>query len=136
MAATARRQASVDLTCRSKRAAHPLGLHVRRPNLRLDDLLRFVIEPLHVTLGGLIGGLRRFQGSSSARYLLFPAAKIGRLVVMLSCAQNFGGHAHLLTRAPGFCHGGMHPRLQVAHQIDASILLTSGRVALLAYMRA
>ena len=41
-------------------AAEPLGLHVRRPNLSLDDLLRFVIKPLHVTLGGLIGCLRRF----------------------------------------------------------------------------
>ena len=26
----------------------------------LDDLLRVVIEPLHVALGGLIGCLRRF----------------------------------------------------------------------------
>jgi len=41
-------------------AAQPAGLHVRRSNLSLDDLLRFVIKPLHVTLGGLIGCLRRF----------------------------------------------------------------------------
>jgi len=40
-------------------AAEPLELHVRRPNLSLDDLLRFVIKPLHVMLGGLIGCLRR-----------------------------------------------------------------------------
>jgi hypothetical protein len=40
--------------------AEPPKLHVRRPNLSLDDLLRFVIKPLHVTLGDLIGCLRRF----------------------------------------------------------------------------
>jgi hypothetical protein len=44
----------------SRTAAEPPELHVRRPNLSLDDLLRFVIAPLHVTLGGLIGCLRRF----------------------------------------------------------------------------
>jgi GntR family transcriptional regulator/MocR family aminotransferase len=38
----------------------PPELHVRRPNLSLDDLLRVVIKPLRVTLGGLIGCLRRF----------------------------------------------------------------------------
>jgi len=38
----------------------PPELHVRRPNLSLDDLLRFVIKPLHVTLGDLIGCLCRF----------------------------------------------------------------------------
>src|SRR6516162_8040609 len=36
-------------------AAQPVGLHVRGSNLSLDDLLRLVIKPLHVTLGGLIG---------------------------------------------------------------------------------
>jgi hypothetical protein len=41
-------------------AAQPAGLHVRRSNLSLDDLLRLVIKPLHVALGGLIGCLRRF----------------------------------------------------------------------------
>jgi len=41
-------------------AAEPPELHVRRPNLSLDDLLRLVIKPLHVTLGGFIGCLRRF----------------------------------------------------------------------------
>src|SRR5215813_12633512 len=51
-------------------AAEPPELHVRRPNLSLDDLLRFVIKPLHVTLGGLIGCLRRFQGGSCTLYLL------------------------------------------------------------------
>jgi hypothetical protein len=44
----------------SRTAAEPPELHVRRPNLSLDDLLRFVIAPPHVTLGGLIGCLRRF----------------------------------------------------------------------------
>lgn len=44
----------------SRTAAEPPELHVRRPNLSLDDLLRVVIAPLHVTLGGLIGCLRRF----------------------------------------------------------------------------
>jgi hypothetical protein len=88
-------------------------------------------------LGSLIGGLRRFQGSSSARYLLLPAAKVGCLVFMPSCPQNFGGLALSLTRAVNFCHGGMHLGLQVAHHIDASIfLVASGGVALLAYMLA
>jgi hypothetical protein len=41
-------------------AAEPPELHVRSPNLSLDDLLRFVIKPLHVTLGDLIGCLRSF----------------------------------------------------------------------------
>jgi hypothetical protein len=41
-------------------AAQPAGLHVRGSNLSLDDLLRLVIKPLHVALGGLIGRLRRF----------------------------------------------------------------------------
>lgn len=44
----------------SRTAAEPPELHVGRPNLSLDDLLRFVIAPLHVTLGSLIGCLRRF----------------------------------------------------------------------------
>ena len=96
-------------------AAHPPGLHVRRSNLSLDNLLRLVIKPLHVTLGGLIGCLRRFQGGSCTLYLLLPAAKVGRLVFMLSCPQSIGGLALLLTRALSFFHGGTHLRLQVAH---------------------
>jgi hypothetical protein len=96
-------------------AAEPPELHVRRPNLSLDDLLRFVIKPLHVTLGGLIGCLRRFQGGSCTLYLLLPSAKVGRLVFMLSCPQSLGGLALLLIRAPRFLHGGIHLRLQVTH---------------------
>ena len=42
------------------------------------------------------------------------AAKVGRLVFMLSCPQSFGGLALLLTRALSIFHGGMHLRLQVA----------------------
>jgi hypothetical protein len=83
--------------------------------LSLDDLLRFVIKPLHVTLGGLIGCLRRFQGGSCTLYLLLPAAKVGRLVFMLSCPQSLGGLALLLIRALSFLHGGIHLRLQVTH---------------------
>src|SRR5215470_7485753 len=96
-------------------AAEPPELHVRRPNLSLNDLLRFVIKPLHVTLGGLIGCLRRFQGGSCTLYLLLPAAKVGRLVFMLSCPQSLGGLALLLIRALSFLHGGIHLRLQVTH---------------------
>jgi len=44
-----------------------------------------------------------------------PAAKVGRLAFMLSCPQSIGGLALLLTRALSFFHGGIHPRLQVAH---------------------
>jgi hypothetical protein len=58
---------NIDLTVRAgcalmreERAAEPPALHVRCPNLSLDDFLRFVIKPLHVTFGGLIGCLRRF----------------------------------------------------------------------------
>ena len=76
-------------------AAEPPELHVRRPNLSQDDLLRFVIKPLHVTLGGLIGCLRRFQGGSCTLYRLLPAAKVGGLVFMLSCPQSLGGLALL-----------------------------------------
>jgi hypothetical protein len=96
-------------------AAEPPELHVRRPNLSLNDLLRFVIKPLHVTLGGLIGCLRRFQGGSCTLYLLLPSAKVGRLVFMLSCPQSLGGLAFLLFRALSFLHGGIHLRLQVTH---------------------
>ena len=95
--------------------AEPPELHVRRPNLSLDDLLRFVIKPLHVTLGGLIGCLRRFQGGSCTLYLLLPSAKVGRLVFMLSCPQSLGGLALLLIRALSFLHGGIHLRPQVTH---------------------
>ena len=95
--------------------AEPPELHVRRPNLSLDDLLRFVIKPLHVTLGGLIGCLRRFQGGSCTLYLLLPSAKVGRLVFMLSCPQSLGGLALLLIRALSFLHAGIHLRLQVTH---------------------
>ena len=35
-------------------------LHVRRPNLNLNDLLRLIIKPLHVTFGNFIGRLCRF----------------------------------------------------------------------------
>jgi hypothetical protein len=83
--------------------------------LSLNDLLRFVIKPLHVTLGGLIGCLRRFQGGSCTLYLLLPSAKVGRLVFMLSCPQSLGGLALLLIRALSFLHGGIHLRLQVTH---------------------
>jgi hypothetical protein len=93
----------------------PVGLHVRGPDLSLDDLLRFVIQPLHVTLGGLIGCLRRCQGGSCTNYLLLPAAEVGRLVLMLPRPQGFGRLTFPLTRAPGFFHGGTHLRLQVAH---------------------
>lgn len=41
-------------------SGEPPELHVRRPNLGLDDLFRFVGKPLCVTLGGLIGCLGRF----------------------------------------------------------------------------
>src|SRR5262252_6498396 len=52
--------------------AEPPELHVRRPNLSLDDLLRFVITLLHVTRGGHIGCLRCFQGGSCTLYRLLP----------------------------------------------------------------
>src|SRR5882672_342817 len=48
-------------------------------------------------------------------YLLLPAAKVGRLVFMLSCPQSLGGLALLLIRALSFLHGGIHLRLRVAH---------------------
>jgi hypothetical protein len=83
--------------------------------LSLDDLFRFVIKPLHVTRGGLIGCLRRFQGGSCTRYLLLPAAKVCRLVFMLSYPQSLGGLAFLSIRALSFLHGGIHLRLQVTH---------------------
>jgi len=83
--------------------------------LSLDDLLRFVIKPLHMTLGGLVDCLCRFYGGSSARYLLLPAAKVGRLVFILSCSQNLGGLGLFLTRAPSFFHRGMQLRLRVTH---------------------
>jgi hypothetical protein len=83
--------------------------------LSLDDLFRFVIKPLHVTRGGLMGCLRRFQGGSCALYLLLPAAKVCRLVFMLSCPQSLGGLALLLIRALSFLHGGIHLRPQVTH---------------------
>jgi hypothetical protein len=83
--------------------------------LSLNDLLRFVIKPLHVTLGGLIGCLRRFQGGSCTLYLLLPSAKVGRLVFMLSCPQSLGGLALLLIRALSFLHGGIHLRPQLTH---------------------
>jgi len=90
-------------------------LHVRSLDLSLDDLLCFVIKPLRVTLGGVIGCLRRFKGDSCARYLLFPTVKVGCLVFMLSCPQSFGGLTFLLPRALSFFHGSMHLRLRVAH---------------------
>jgi hypothetical protein len=83
--------------------------------LSLDNLLCFVIKPLRMTLSGLVDCLCRFYGGSSARYLLLPAAKVGRLVFMLSCSQKLGGFGLLLTRAPSFFHGSMHRRLQVTH---------------------
>jgi hypothetical protein len=88
--------------------------------LSLDDLLRFVIALLHVTLGSLIGGLRRFQGDSRTLYLLLPdlllpAAKVCRLVFILSYPQSLGGLALLSIRALSFLHGGIHLRLQVTH---------------------
>ena len=110
-------------------AAEPLKLHVRRPNLSLDDLLRFVVKPLHVTLGGLIGCLRRFQGGSCTLYLLLPAAKVSRLVFMPSCPQSLGGLALLLIRAPSFLHGGIHLRLRVAHTVEMERGAVSARGA-------
>jgi hypothetical protein len=83
--------------------------------LSLDNLLCFVIKPLRMTLSGLVDCLCRFYGGSSARYLLLPAAKVGRLVFMLSCPQSLGGLALLLIRALSFLHGGIHLRLQVTH---------------------
>ena len=83
--------------------------------MSLDDLLRFVTKPLHVTRGGLIGCLRCFHGGSCTLYLLLPPAKVCRLVFMLSCPQSLGGLALLLIRAPRFLHGGIHLRLQVTH---------------------
>ena len=76
--------------------------------MRLHDLLRFVIKPLHVALGGLIGYLRRFQSGSGALYLLLPTPKVGRLVFMPSCPQSLGGLALLLTRALSFFQCGAH----------------------------
>jgi hypothetical protein len=83
--------------------------------LSLDDLRSFVIKPLHVTRGGLIGCLRWFQGGSCTLYRLLPAAKVCRLVFMLSYPQSLGGLALPLIRAPSFLHGGIHLRLQVTH---------------------
>jgi len=83
--------------------------------LSLDDLLRFVTKPLHVTRGDLIGCLRCFQGGSCTLYRLLPAAKACRLVFMLSCPQSLGGLALLLIRALSFLHGGIHLRPQVSH---------------------
>lgn len=103
------------MACRLGRSGQSLGLHVRRSNLSLDDLLGFVFKPLHMTLCGLIGGLCRFQAGSSARYLLLPAAKVGPLIFMLSRSQNLGRLGLLLTRAPSFLDGGVHLRLQVTH---------------------
>ena len=76
---------------------------------------RFVIKPLHVTLGSLVGCLRRFQSDSRPNYLLLPAAEVDRLVFMLTCPQSFGGLTFFLTRAPGIFQSGAHLRLQVAH---------------------
>jgi hypothetical protein len=83
--------------------------------LSLDDLRRFVTNTLHVTRGGLIGGLRCFQGGSCTLYLLLPAAKVCRLVFMLSCPQCLGGPALLSIPALSFLHGGIHLRPQVTH---------------------
>lgn len=83
--------------------------------MSLNDLFRFVIKPLHITLGNLIGCLCRFQGGSCTRYLLLPAALVGRLVFTLSYPQSLGGLAHLLIRTPSFLLGGVHLRLRVAH---------------------
>jgi hypothetical protein len=44
---------------------------------------------------------------------------------MLSCPQSIGGLALLLTRALSFFHGGIHPRLQVAHRALCEIATTS-----------
>src|SRR5262244_1357652 len=44
---------------------------------------------------------------------------------MLSCPQSIGGLALLLTRALSFFHGGIHPRLQVAHSPLCEIATTS-----------
>src|SRR6516164_7869677 len=44
---------------------------------------------------------------------------------MLSCPQSIGGLALLLTRALSFFHGGIHPRLQVAHRPLCEIATTS-----------
>ena len=49
-----------ELRVQGVQRAEPPELHVRRPNLSLDNLLRFVTKPLHVTLGDLKGCLRRF----------------------------------------------------------------------------
>ena len=95
--------------------AEPPELHVRRPNLSLDDLLRFVTKPLHVTRGGLIGCLGCFQGGSCTLYRLLPATKVGCLVFMLSYSQSIGGLALLLIRALSFLHGGIDLRPQVTH---------------------
>jgi hypothetical protein len=83
--------------------------------LSLDNLLRSVIEPLHVTLGGLEGCLPRFQGGSCTAYLLLPPPEVGRLVFMPSRLQGLGGFALLLIRALSFLQGGVHLRLRVAH---------------------
>jgi hypothetical protein len=96
-------------------AAEPPKLHIRSPNLSLHDLLRFVIKPLQVAFGRLIGCLRRFYRDLCTVYLLLPAAKVGCLVSMLSCPESLGRVAFLLTRAQSFLHGRIHLRLQVAH---------------------
>ena len=83
--------------------------------MSLDDLLRFVIKPLQVAFGRLIGCLRRFYRDSCTFYLLLPAAKLGCLVFMLSYPESLGGVTFLLTRAQSFRHGRIHLRLQVAH---------------------
>ena len=96
-------------------AAEPPKLHIRSPNLSLDDLLPFVFKPLQVAFGRLIGCLRRFYRNSCTVYLLLPAAKVGCLVFTLSCPESLGRVAFLLTRAQSFLHGRIHLRLQVAH---------------------
>src|SRR5262249_49380658 len=74
-----------------------------RPHLSLDDLLRFVIKPLHLT------------PASRTLYLLLPAAKVSRLLFMLSCPQSLAGPALRWTRALPFLLSGAHLQLQVAH---------------------
>ena len=93
----------------------PPGLHVRCPDLSLDDLLRLVSKPLRVTFSSLTGGLGRLQGGSCTLYLPLPAAKLGSLVFMLAYPQRLDGFALLLPRAPSFLHRGIHLGLRIAH---------------------